>query len=1012
MTRNHSIKRFLSGTIGAVMFLSALPAIAANAAVGTTVLTYDDYEVSYAVTDEWNGGQNVLITVTNLGDESLYNWAFKYDAGGSIDGIYNAVVFENEDTDYIVKNNGWNFELAPQRSVSFGYTMRGEEFSVPTDFELRSERVDVAEGYEVEVTYDDVWQDGARGQITVTNTTEQPLEAWKLGFDTNFQLEYVWNGRIVDNDENHYVAASEAWTQYLAPGQSKSIGFVGSFEPGTEPEFSNYELSQVRIKGLHETGDPINEIDMDTDNIDLGYIENLINAGLITVNFDHNSRLRALDGKFTNKKLETAEDAAHILNCAHTLFSDTFHADAEDIVISTDGDETFFKYIMKVNGVPVLGSQIILSARDGVSTGMSSSYNKLAETANTAPSITSDAAVDAVLADIFAEYPSRFNAVVRKSGLTEAEVTEIFKNSFEVTPELVIFPMNSKTLTLTWKIKIVNNNVKTADTVIDYNDVNDYSKYLFSFINREYNLYADGVNAGTIYSHTGSGNSLWNNTTGNGIDLANNVRNFGAQSGTGSDSGYRMRDDVRNIETYKTDLEVIELSDDPADSFVTPYIPGTMFTSGNGTFTDAHGVSAHANMSDIYDYYKNVLGRDSYDGHHAKIVISTGYREEVDPYINAFWSPSDQQFVFGDAGSSIQFENAVDVMAHEFQHAVTGDIANLTYWGESGALNEAYSDIFGTLVEGKAYTDPGFANMGEDCGLIVRNLADPESIIEDDGHTYSADHYSDLNDPWFRSIAPYDRGGVHIFSTIFGRAAYLMMTDEANASITPEQWAEVFYKSLRYVTSDAEFLDGRYAVVRAAKELGFTSLQQEAIKNAFDTVGICEPYSLRIVLRWGKTTVPDLDSHLVGPRVTGNGNFHTYYIDKSYYVDDTYNSVLNADFAAELDYDDTDYEGPEITTIHNFSVGDYYFYVHDYTNRASTTSTEMSTSEVTVSVFQGSSDIPVYQADGTPAVFTIDEMQVGTLWKVFKISVASNGHAVITPEGAITLHSVPSTVGA
>lgn len=187
MRRNRAISRFLSGTIGAVMFLSALPGIAVNAVVDTTVLTYDDYEISYAVTNEWTGGQNVIITITNLGDESLYNWAFRYDAGGSIENLYNAVLFDNEDTEYVIKNNGWNYVLAPQRSVSFGYSMFGDDFSVPSDFQLCSERVDVTEGYEVAVEYIDTWNDVMRGEIIVTNMSEEPMEVLQLsGCDRNY----------------------------------------------------------------------------------------------------------------------------------------------------------------------------------------------------------------------------------------------------------------------------------------------------------------------------------------------------------------------------------------------------------------------------------------------------------------------------------------------------------------------------------------------------------------------------------------------------------------------------------------------------------------------------------------------------------------------------------------------------------------------------------------------------------------------------------------------------------
>lgn len=134
--------------------------------------------------DDETKPRNQQIPVRN--DRSSYV-SFSYDAGGSIENLYNAVLFDNEDTEYVIKNNGWNYVLAPQRSVSFGYSMFGDVFSVPSDFQLCSERVDVTEGYEVAVEYIDTWNDGMRGEIIVTNMSEEPMEMLQLsGCDRNY----------------------------------------------------------------------------------------------------------------------------------------------------------------------------------------------------------------------------------------------------------------------------------------------------------------------------------------------------------------------------------------------------------------------------------------------------------------------------------------------------------------------------------------------------------------------------------------------------------------------------------------------------------------------------------------------------------------------------------------------------------------------------------------------------------------------------------------------------------
>jgi uncharacterized protein YfaP (DUF2135 family) len=70
------------------------------------------------------------------------------------------------------------------------------------------------------------------------------------------------------------------------------------------------------------------------------------------------------------------------------------------------------------------------------------------------------------------------------------------------------------------------------------------------------------------------------------------------------------------------------------------------------------------------------------------------------------------------------------------------------------------------------------------------------------------------------------------------------------------------------------------AVISAAKKYGFTSVQQQAIKDAYNAVGITDKKAVRIVLDW-KANPSDLDSHLTGPVSSGNGKFHIYYYQKN-----------------------------------------------------------------------------------------------------------------------------------
>ncbi|MCR5501714.1 MAG: InlB B-repeat-containing protein [Lachnospiraceae bacterium] len=147
---------------------------------------------------------------------------------------------------------------------------------------------------------------------------------------------------------------------------------------------------------------------------------------------------------------------------------------------------------------------------------------------------------------------------------------------------------------------------------------------------------------------------------------------------------------------------------------------------------------------------------------------------------------------------------------------------------------------------------------------------------------------------------------------------------------------------------------------------------------------------IRIVLTWGETP-RDLDSHLFGPSGDGSGRFHTAYYSKNYY----YNNKKYAD----LDLDDVTSYGPETTTIYHRSSGDSYsFYVHDYSNRGSSSSNAMGNSGATVKLYVGPVLTKTWQI--TPGA-------AGTVWHVFDYDA---GSGEITSVNRMHFQSSPQNV--
>lgn len=148
--------------------------------------------------------------------------------------------------------------------------------------------------------------------------------------------------------------------------------------------------------------------------------------------------------------------------------------------------------------------------------------------------------------------------------------------------------------------------------------------------------------------------------------------------------------------------------------------------------------------------------------------------------------------------------------------------------------------------------------------------------------------------------------------------------------------------------------------------------------------------NIRFVLTWGATP-SDLDSHLFGPSVNGEGIFHTFYGDKNYYSDK---------LIANLDLDDTTSYGPETTTIYCINnSGTYSFYVHDYTNRSSNVSNALSLSDAKVEIYNG---------NVKHAVFNVPTSIPGTVWHVFDYDAATG---TITPVNTMSFSSDPDRLG-
>jgi bacillolysin len=242
--------------------------------------------------------------------------------------------------------------------------------------------------------------------------------------------------------------------------------------------------------------------------------------------------------------------------------------------------------------------------------------------------------------------------------------------------------------------------------------------------------------------------------------------------------------------------------------------------------------AAHDNLELVYNYFQNAHGRDSYDGtgHEIRSTVHMG----VD-FNNAFWCPDDcaaaygsepdgEQLVFGD-GDGVEFAplaQGLDVVAHEFTHAVTENTANLLYLGQAGALNESYSDVFAVMVDNADWL------LGEDVttGDAVRSLEDPTAFGQP---AHMANYVNTAQ----------DSAGIHVNSGIPSKAAHLVAADPTYG-LGISDTEQIYYRALTtYLTPTSDFMAHLNALIRSATDLfGPGSPQVQAVTRAHAAVGL------------------------------------------------------------------------------------------------------------------------------------------------------------------------------
>lgn len=236
-----------------------------------------------------------------------------------------------------------------------------------------------------------------------------------------------------------------------------------------------------------------------------------------------------------------------------------------------------------------------------------------------------------------------------------------------------------------------------------------------------------------------------------------------------------------------------------------------------------------------YNYFLSAHTRASYNNANGIIesYINAVFFDGVSDYVdNASMSftGGTMKVGLGSSGTLANSWSCMDIIGHEYAHAVTGSSAALTYSYESGALNESFSDIFGEVIENYTFGSNDWLMGNERTNGAIRSVQNPNVYFNPD--TY-------LGTYWYAGSG--DAGGVHTNSGVQNYWFYLLTAGGSGTNDNGQPFSvsgigltnarAIAYRNLTvYLSSGSQYVDAREGAIRSAIDL-FGSCSNEAIQT-------------------------------------------------------------------------------------------------------------------------------------------------------------------------------------
>jgi Zn-dependent metalloprotease len=302
---------------------------------------------------------------------------------------------------------------------------------------------------------------------------------------------------------------------------------------------------------------------------------------------------------------------------------------------------------------------------------------------------------------------------------------------------------------------------------------------------------------------------------------------------------FRLRETTRGngVETYN-------LNNTTNYSSATDFIDSNNFWDSFTSGLDRYATDAHWGSEMTYDYFNSIHNRNSIDG--AGFALRS-YIHYGNNYVNAFWDG--QRMTYGDGDARTSPLTSLDIAGHEIAHGLTNFTAGLIYANESGALNESFSDIFGTCVENFARPSRWNWSVGEDIGASFRSMSNPNAFGDPD--TYNGNNWINQN---CSPTSGNDQCGVHTNSGVQNFWFYLLANGGSGTNDLSDSYSvnglgivdasKIAFRNLTvYLNASSNYSEARfYSIISATDIFGACSPEVESVTNAWHAVGVGMPF--------------------------------------------------------------------------------------------------------------------------------------------------------------------------